>query len=114
LLPRQLSITRGASARTELSLPRILGVQQKMDFTYFASLFLSGLIALVACSLLRPSHLLPNTLLALGAFWLTFSLTLAVVHYRECALLRYYVRKSRLVKRVKRAARRLRPRHEFP
>jgi hypothetical protein len=69
-----------------------------MDLTYVASLFLSCLFALLTFSLGRPSHLLPSALLALGAFWLTFSLTLAVVHHRECALLRYYVRKSRLVK----------------
>jgi hypothetical protein len=85
-----------------------------MDFTYFASLSLSGLLALMACSLVRPSHLLPNALLALGAFGLTLTLTLRIVHHRECALFRYYMRKSGLAKRVKRAARRTRTRHGFP
>jgi hypothetical protein len=85
-----------------------------MDFPYCASLSLSGLIALMAFSLFGPSHLLPNVLLALSAFWLTFSLLLVVIHHRECTLLRYYARKSCLVRRVKRATRRLRPRPEFP
>jgi hypothetical protein len=85
-----------------------------MDFDYFASLCASCLIALTTFALVYAGSFLRGVVLALGAFGLTLTLTLRIVHHRECALFRYYMRKSGLAKRVKRAARRTRTRHGFP
>jgi len=76
-----------------------------VDREYYFILFYSLLLAFAVFSFAHDTpgrSLFWSMLLALGAFWGTFLLSLVVAHQRERVLPRYYLRLRRLARKVKR------------